>query len=123
MKEPAKGKDFGLAAQLARPRPPANVTPKIAEEDPPRNQDEAPEGALILPASPAIPMEVSKTALKRPPGRPRRAEKTHRMTLVLSDEMSEYLNSAWRTHRRANGQYVNGPSAFIEELLRTHRLT
>jgi hypothetical protein len=123
MTQPAKGKDFGLAAQLARPRPPTNATPKIVEEEVQRSQEEVPIATLAPALLPAASAQVSSAAPRRPPGRPRRTENTNRMTLVLSVELSEYLNSAWRTHRCTNGKYVNGPSAFIEELLRAHRQT
>jgi len=123
MRPPAKGKDFGLAAQLARPRPLTNAPPKVVEEDVERSQEEVPRVTLAPALLPATSAQVSSAAPKRPPGRPRRAENTNRMTLVLSIELSEYLNSAWRTHRCANGKFVNGPSAFIEELLRAHRQT
>lgn len=40
-----------------------------------------------------------------------------RVHISLSAEMAAYLEAAWRDHR----PYVNGPSAFVEALLREHQ--
>jgi len=124
-----KKKDFGLAAQLARGTQRAVIPEQSEEESKPAEQLsnlgnierlKHSETFQQMDASP-IASPIKNTS-KRHPGRPRRLEETTRMTLVLSREASEYLDSSWRTHRRfLDGKYVNGPSAFIEELLRAHR--
>jgi len=151
-------KDFGLAAQLVRPRVQPIIKVQAEEEKDPRisvksegsldqavaftanistlpqreNSDafsdafstgDAPLSAENRSLEEAEGKQIAARASKRPPGRPRRTEKTNRMTLILSEEMAVYLEDAWRIHRRANGKYVNGPSAFIEELLKAHRRT
>jgi hypothetical protein len=113
----SKEKNFGLAAQLARPR------------------DSAPDTEQILPIEHSELVErekhtnglerVKHTETSEPPrkfkgGRPRRIGGIERLSLVLSTEMYEYVVESWRFHKTEAGKYVNGTSAFIEDLILRH---
>jgi hypothetical protein len=54
-------------------------------------------------------------------GRPKRAGGYSRLHITLDPELANYINEAWRTHRRTDGSYVNGPSGFVEDILVRYR--
>ena len=60
-------------------------------------------------------------AERRPVGRPPKKTKIVHTSLSLSHEMHAYLRRAWRRYETQAGEFVDGPSAFVEELLRAHQ--
>ena len=58
----------------------------------------------------------------RPVGRPRREGGVERMHLVLAADLMRFVQTRWRTYQRQNdGEFVSGPSAYIEDLIRRDR--
>jgi hypothetical protein len=54
-------------------------------------------------------------------GRPRRAASYARVHITLAEDLAQYVNDAWRTHRRSDGTFASGPSGFIEDLVARHK--
>jgi hypothetical protein len=54
-------------------------------------------------------------------GRPRRGVSYARVHITLAEDLAQYVNDAWRTHRRSDGSYASGPSGFIEDLVARHK--
>jgi hypothetical protein len=113
----SKGKNFGLAAQLARPRKSTPDTEQVPSLE---------HSKLIEREKHTDGLERAKhTETSEPPrkfkgGRPRRIGGIERLSLVLSTEMYEYVTENWRFHKTDAGKYVNGTSAFIEDLILRH---
>ncbi len=142
-------KNFGLAAQLVRPReaqePIVNTPkrsnverlPKSPEVDSPYEEPIDMVETHTIPSKPipdvsareeeeAINHFESSKLPKRSPkqvGRPRRLGGIRRINLVLSSELHDHVMNAWRTYRKTSGEFVNGPSGFIEDLIRQHMLS
>jgi hypothetical protein len=58
---------------------------------------------------------------RRPVGRPPKKKQIVHTSLSLSEEMHAYLRRAWRRYETQAGEFVDGPSEFVEELLRAHQ--
>jgi len=152
-------KNFGLAAQLVRPRvqqeQEKKKSPAPVKSEPPKSTKvpslpKAPDPVdrveLQVPQrviSAPMPAIVEEEALTdrfpvsapsgtfgssqltkhqvRQTGRPRRPGGIKRINLVLSEELHDYAMAAWRTYRKKSGEFANGPSGFIEDLVRRHR--
>lgn len=135
--EKKKPRNFGLAAQLAQPRPstPAETLPTAA---PPAAEQQT------LGASPAATLELDperlepieerrsehfdhtdhtkrRTTKQKKPGAPARDGGYVRRTITLGPGLSDYVDRAWRTYRTPAGKYVKGVSGFIEAVLDEHR--
>jgi uncharacterized protein (DUF4415 family) len=54
-------------------------------------------------------------------GRPRRSRPAVKVHLSIDADLVDYMEQAWRAHRRKDGSYVKGPSGFVEDLLTSHR--
>jgi len=130
-----KKKNFGLAAQLAQPRPST-----LAETPPvPRPaQSHSYEPPLVTAAgqdmdglewreSPSSESSEHTNHTKRrssrekkPGARPREGGYVRR-TITLAPGLSDYVDRAWRTYRTPGGKYVKGVSGFIEAVIDEHR--
>jgi hypothetical protein len=66
-------------------------------------------------------IERTEPTQRHPGGRPRRANPVTRLHLAVDSEIVDYLEGAWRVHRRPDGSYASGQSAFIEDLIAEHR--
>jgi len=137
-----KKKNFGLAAQLARPR--TNLGESADHKAPERSERlehlerkgrseraggsqplERPE-TLPCVTEPAVAQDMLDDSTRAPAagrrgGAPRREGGIERMNLVLAPEIMMFVQERWRTFRRPDGTYVRGPSAYIEELIRRDR--
>jgi len=58
---------------------------------------------------------------EKKPGAPPREGGYVRRTITLAPTLSDYVDRAWRTYRRADGKYVKGVSGFIEAVIDEHR--
>lgn len=131
-------KNFGLAAQLAQPRPPANVEPTRSEtaENSVFQASEAPVAAasdaddldaIVANASPLSERSdhtnhtKRRSAKEKKPGAPPREGGYVRRTITLGPAISDYVDRAWRTYRTPSGKYVKGVSGFIEAVIDEHR--
>jgi hypothetical protein len=65
--------------------------------------------------------EHTELTERHPGGRPRRTNVVTRLHLVVDSEIVQYLEGAWRVHRRPDGSFASGQSAFIEDLIAEHR--
>jgi hypothetical protein len=129
-----KRRNFGLAAQLAQPRP--IPVPQAVEPEPP-TLDELSDGPAIMPAEKdrdeaeaaneerlerSEHTERSKSSgRKKKPGHPPRQGGYVRRTITLGPSVSTYVDRAWRTYQTTEGKYVKGVSGFIEALIDEHR--
>lgn len=81
---------------------------------------------LARPAAPASSRATTSTdatsATKptKPNGRPKRTPFV-KLHVTIDEQLADYVNEAWRTHRTIDGSFVNGPSAFLEDLVARHR--
>jgi hypothetical protein len=134
---PEKKKNFGLAAQLAQPRPAATVEPMPAAS--PRDPAEPAHEPSITPAvdldteptdAEAPPLSERsdhtdhtkrRSAKQKKPGAPTREGGYIRRTITLGPAISDYVDRAWRTYRTPSGKYVKGVSGFIEAVIDEHR--
>ena len=132
-----KKKNFGLAAQLVQPR--ATSTPPDVDA---AGTDVAPVANRVTrlavadqPASAVFDdVEIERTEhsdhtdhtkrarrKEKKPGAPPREGGYVRRTITLAPTLSDYVDRAWRTYRRADGKYVKGVSGFIEAVIDEHR--
>lgn len=100
-------KDFNLAAVIA--------TDGSAPSEPAKKYSEN------LAHEKCEELKKSVRAERRPVGRPPKKTKIVHTSLSLSHEMHAYLRRAWRRYETPTGEVVDGPSAFVEELLRAHQ--
>jgi hypothetical protein len=131
-------KNFGLAAQLAQPRPPATVEPPSSgtTENSPAQASETPasaasdvddsdatfvEDAPIFERSDHTNHTKRRSAKEKKPGAPPREGGYVRRTITLGPAVSDYVDRAWRTYRTPSGKYVKGVSGFIEAVIDEHR--
>jgi len=132
-----KKKNFGLAAQLAQPRPVVAAEPPPAP--PARDVEGHTDAPPVLPASDPDaggPGEDESPVFQRSdhtdhtkrrpqkqkkPGAPTREGGYVRRTITLGPALSEYVDRAWRTYRTPTGKYVKGVSGFIEAVIDEHR--
>lgn len=134
MTEPKK-KNFGLAAQLAQPRPaPAAETPPPARDSGPGPSELPPVAAADL-ESDDLEVEESmgfersdhtnhtkrRGTKQKKPGAPPREGGYIRRTITLGPAVSDYVDRAWRTYRTPSGKYVKGVSGFIEAVIDEYR--
>jgi hypothetical protein len=137
-----KRKEFGLAAQLAQPRPlpttpPETPTASAAGVDaapaafeltaPPvdakkhEERFESSDSLESLERSDHTEHPIRRIPKKKKPGAPPRAGGYVRRTITLAPGVSDYIDRAWRTYRTLDGKYVKGASGFIEAVLDEHR--
>ena len=66
--------------------------------------------------------KMARVQAKKPAhtGRPKRDDYV-RFHVTLDASLASYLEEAWRNHRRPDGELASGKSAFIEDLIATHR--
>ncbi len=132
-------KNFGLAAQLAQPRPPATVEPPPrsgAAENSVAHASEIPvaaasdaddSDAIVADETPLSERSDHTNHTKRrsgkekKPGAPPREGGYVRRTITLGPAVSDYIDRAWRTYRTPSGKYVKGVSGFIEAVIDEHR--
>ncbi len=131
-------KNYGLAAQLAQPRPPATVEPPRSEtaENSVVQASETPVAAasnaddldaMVADASPLSERSdhtnhtKRRSAKEKKPGAPPREGGYVRRTITLGPAISDYVDRAWRTYRTPSGKYVKGVSGFIEAVIDEHR--
>ena len=123
-----KKRDFGLAAQLTQPRsvPTAAETPQPAPL-PTRtvgltdNSDDPIPRAEPAYSQPRYRGPSPPRNEKKKPGAPQRAGGYVRRTITLDPAVSDYIDTAWRTHRDGNGRLVKGVSGFVESLISEYR--
>jgi len=134
MTEPKK-KNFGLAAQLAQPRPappaespvPAHDARPQVSEPPAAASDDLDADELDMAESPRFERSDHTNHTKRrgakqkKPGAPPREGGYVRRTITLGPAVSDYVDRAWRTYRTPSGKYVKGVSGFIEAVIDEHR--
>jgi len=79
-------------------------------------------GRAPRPASSATSDTGSNGATKPPKanGRPKRTPYV-KMHFTIDADLARYVNEAWRMHRLEDGGFVNGPSAFVEDIVRRFR--
>jgi hypothetical protein len=135
---PEKKKNFGLAAQLAQPRPIATVeaTPAASPRDPEEPATEPSitptvvdldtdttdaEGPPLSERSDHTDHTKRRSAKQKKPGAPPREGGYIRRTVTLAPAISDYVDRAWRTYRTPSGKYVKGVSGFIEAVIDEHR--
>jgi hypothetical protein len=126
-----KKKEFGLAAQLAQPRPAAPVVPPPDPQpegpelsvtpDLPELTDEGPEAEITVAHSNHTERSKRTSERRKKVGAPPRAGGYVRRTITLAPSVSDYVDRAWRTHRTPEGKYVKGVSGFIEAIIEEHR--
>jgi hypothetical protein len=128
-----KKKNFGLAAQLAQPRPMVAAEPPPAR--PPRDAEAQTDAPPVVPAADVDAEDESplfersdhtnhtkrRTQKQKKPGAPTREGGYVRRTITLGPALSEYVDRAWRTYRTPTGKYVKGVSGFIEAVIDEHR--
>ena len=132
-----KKKNFGLAAQLVQPR--STPTPPDAEGAGTDNIPAADRGTRLAVAVEPASAVFDDAAIERTerfdhtdhskrsrrkekkPGAPPREGGYVRRTITLAPTLSDYVDRAWRTYRRADGKYVKGVSGFIEAVIDEHR--
>lgn len=132
-----KKKNFGLAAQLAQPRP--VVAAEAPPAPPPRDAERQTDAPPVVPAvdldaegpsedesalferSDHTNHTKRRTQKQKKPGAPTREGGYVRRTITLGPALSEYVDRAWRTYRTPTGKYVKGVSGFIEAVIDEHR--
>ncbi len=131
-------KNFGLAAQLAQPRPPATIerpssgtaensvaqaseTPVAATSDADDSDAMVAEETAISERSDHTNHTKRRSAKEKKPGAPPREGGYVRRTITLGPAVSDYVDRAWRTYRTPSGKYVKGVSGFIEAVIDEHR--
>ena len=132
-----KKKNFGLAAQLVQPR--STPTPPDVEGTAADDVSAADRGMRVAMAIKPASAVFDDVAIERTehsdhtdhtkrarrkekkPGAPPREGGYVRRTITLAPTLSDYVDRAWRTYRRADGKYVKGVSGFIEAVIDEHR--
>jgi hypothetical protein len=65
--------------------------------------------------------EPSLTREKKKSGAPRRLDAYVRRTFTVNQDLSAYVDRAWRRYPTQDGTYAKGVSGFIETLISEHR--
>jgi len=133
-----KKKNYGLAAQLAQPRPlitsepPPVATrehseiqsskPSVAAVVEPDDSDGvADDNSMLFDHSDRNNQTKRRSGKQKKPGPTPREGGYIRRTITLGTALSDYVDRAWRTYRTPAGKYVSGVSAFIEAVIDEHR--
>ena len=93
------------------------MTRKGAQKD---SKAQAAAGRRKAPPKPGS--AASKPARAAPVRRGRQPRDAfRRMHLSIAEELADYLEVAWRTHRRPDGALARTASQFVEDLIAAHR--